>query len=79
MINCVFGHGLHVLYGMLIDLRYDLGNSPLISVLADICLRRYIEKTCQGDGQTSTRQIAGEVAGEVQKFLKILHTPMSSS
>ena len=28
MINCVFGHGLHVLYGMLIDLRYDLGNSP---------------------------------------------------
>ena len=28
MINCVFGHGLHVLYGMLIDLQYDLGNSP---------------------------------------------------
>jgi hypothetical protein len=26
--RCVFGHGLHVLYGMLIDLRYDLGNSP---------------------------------------------------
>ena len=40
----------------------------LISVLADICLRRYIEKTCQGDGQTSTRQITGEVAGEVQKW-----------
>ena len=53
----------------------------LISALADIWLHRYIEKTCQGDGQTSTRQITGEitgeVTGEVQKFLKILHTPMS--
>jgi len=29
MINCVFGNGLHVFYGMLIDLQYDLGNSPL--------------------------------------------------
>ena len=28
MINCVFGNGLHVFYGMLIDLQYDLGNSP---------------------------------------------------
>ncbi len=26
-----------------------------------------------------TEQVAGEVTGEVQKFLKILHTPMSRS
>jgi len=42
---------LHVLWGTSLRVR----RCVLISALADICLRRYIEKTCQGHGELSLK------------------------
>jgi len=45
----------------------------LISALADICLRRYIEKTCQGHGELSLKIDKVFIKAYVWEYIDLAH------